>query len=248
VIASTQAFVLNKKNYGDTSLICSLFSSDYGKFSIIAKGARSIKNPLSAILQPLNHIECVYYYKSSRNIQILKEATIVDKYFGLEKNYTKMKYAFTIADMVNHISYVEYPSKIIYRLTKKIFESINTSKEKHIDILFIFFQLQCLIYLGYQPSIYYCSQCNAKLKTAVFNFSIGQLSCEKCCNYKLKLDFESIKIIDYLINTHLTKIISEFKFSYQKFEIINHFLYNYILYHLPDIKRSKALAMKNNYE
>ena len=248
MISSTQAFVLNKKNYGDTSLICSLFSSDYGKFSIIAKGARSIKNPLSAILQPLNHIECIYYYKSTRNIQILKEASIVDKYFELESNYTKMNYALTIADMVHHISYVESPSKIIYRLTKKIFESINYSEEKHIDILFVFFQLQCLVYLGYQPSIYHCFQCNKQLKNAVFNFSMGQLSCERCCSYKLKLDVECVQIIDYLINTHLTKIIDEFKFSYKKFEIINKFLYNYILYHLPDIKKSKALAIKNQYE
>ena len=248
MIYSTQAFVLNKKKYGDTSLICNLFSSDFGKFSIIAKGARSIKNPMGAILQPLNHIECVYYYKSSRNIQILKEASIVDKYFELENSYTKMNYALTIADMVNHINYVESPSKIIYRLTKKIFESINASDEKDIDILFIFFQLQCLVYLGYQPPIHNCARCNHQLQTAIFDFSIGQLTCEKCCNYKLKLDSESMKIIDYLINTHLTKIIDEFKFSYKKLTIINKFLYNYILYHLPDIKRSKALAMKNHYE
>ena len=127
MIVSTHAIVLNKKNYSDSSLICDLFSKDYGKVTIIAKGAKSIKNPLGALLQPLNYIECIYYYKSGRNIQILKEASIIEKYFYLEKSYTKMTYALTIADIVNHINYVEYPSKIIFRLTKKSLVSINSS-------------------------------------------------------------------------------------------------------------------------
>ena len=74
MISSTEAIVLNKKNFGDTSLICNLYSKDYGKIAIIAKGAKSLKNPLGAILQPMNYLDCVYYYKSKRSIQIIKEA------------------------------------------------------------------------------------------------------------------------------------------------------------------------------
>ena len=73
MISSTEAIVLNKKNFGDTSLICNLYSKDYGKIAIIAKGAKSLKNPLGAILQPMNYIDCVYYYKSKRSIQIIPQ-------------------------------------------------------------------------------------------------------------------------------------------------------------------------------
>ena len=73
MIASTRAIVLNTHQYGDTSLICNLFSEDYGKLSIISKGARTVKNPNRAILQPLNYIELCYYYKAKRNIQFLQD-------------------------------------------------------------------------------------------------------------------------------------------------------------------------------
>ena len=247
MISSTQAFVLNKKNFGDTSLICNLFSVDYGKIAIIAKGARSIKNPLGAILQPLNQIECIYYYKSGRNIQILKEASIIDKYFQLENNYTKINCALTISDLVNHINYAESPSKIIFRLTKKIMEAINCSKEKDIEILFIFFQLQCLIYLGYKPIINNCFQCDVFLNSAKFDFLNGQLACNKCSNSKLKLDDECLKIINFLMKTHIDKIINSFKFKIKKLDLINQFLYRYILYHLPNVKKSRAYMNRNLY-
>ena len=69
MLCSTSAIVLNYTKFGDTSLICNLYSKDYGKFSIIAKGARSLKNPHGAILEPLNYIDLIYYFK-----QILSDA------------------------------------------------------------------------------------------------------------------------------------------------------------------------------
>ena len=81
MISTTQAIVLNTHQYGDTSLICNLFSEDYGKLSVISKGARTLKNSDRATLQPLNYIELCYYYKSKRNIQFLKEASINNHYF-----------------------------------------------------------------------------------------------------------------------------------------------------------------------
>ena len=247
MIFSTQALVLNNKNYGDTSVICNLFSVDHGKFAIIAKGARAIKNPMGAILQPLNQIECIYYYKSGRNIQILKEASIVDKYFQLENSYTKMNYALTISDIINHINYVESPSKIIFRLAKKILESINKENEKYIDILFVFFQLQCLIYLGYQPVVDKCFVCDVMLNYAKFDISNGQLTCDRCTDSKIKLDDECLKIIRFLMKTHIDNIVDTFAFDFNKFDSINYYLYKYILYHFPDIRKSRALANRNLY-
>jgi len=241
LIASTSAIVLNKKNYSDSSLICDLFSIDYGKVTIIAKGAKSIKNPLGALLQPLNHIECVYYYKSSRNIQTLKEASIIDKYYDIEKNYKKMHYGLTVVDIINQINYIEYPSNIIFRLTRKVLQSIDNIENKYIDVIFIFFLLQCLIYLGYCPSVEKCVQCNNNLENAQFDFSIGQLTCKNCCESKLFIDNESLLIIQFLMKTHITQIIEKFDFDLNKCKQIHNFIYKFILFHIPDINKSKAL-------
>ena len=241
MIASTHAIVLNKRNYSDSSLICDLFSIDYGKVTIIAKGAKSIKNPLGALLQPLNYIECIYYYKSSRNIQTLKEASIINKYYNIESNYKKMNYGLIIVDIINQINYIEYPSNIIFRLTHKVLYSLNNIENKYIDVIFIFFLLQCLIYLGYSPSVEKCIQCNINLDCAKFNFSIGQLTCNNCSESKLSIDNESLLIIQFLMKTHITQIIEKFNFDLNKCKQIHHFIYKFILFHIPDINKSKAL-------
>ena len=97
---------------------------------------------MGALLQPLNYIECTYYYKSTRNIQTLKEANLINKYYDIEKNYAKMKYALVIIDIINQVSYNEYPSEIIFRLTDKTLSFLNNEDVSNIEILFIFFQFK----------------------------------------------------------------------------------------------------------
>ena len=71
MIYHSQALILNTYNYGDTSLICTLFTEKYGKLGIIGKGVRSLKNSNRAILQPLNFIDIHYYFKKKRNIHLI---------------------------------------------------------------------------------------------------------------------------------------------------------------------------------
>ena len=49
-IIKTEAVVLSKLNYGDSSSIASLFTEDFGKLSVIVKGARSPKSKYGKLL------------------------------------------------------------------------------------------------------------------------------------------------------------------------------------------------------
>ena len=120
MIYTTDAIVLNSRKYSDSSLICNLYSKDYGKLSIIAKGVRKVKNLNGAILQPLNHINLVYYFKTKRNIQTYKEASIIKKYDDISKNYNKILISSVILDMINYSSIEDNPCDIIFRLTNNL--------------------------------------------------------------------------------------------------------------------------------
>jgi DNA repair protein RecO (recombination protein O) len=47
-----QAFVLHRREYGNTSLLLEVFAAGRGRFPAIAKGARRVRHPTSALLQP----------------------------------------------------------------------------------------------------------------------------------------------------------------------------------------------------
>lgn len=47
-----QAFVLHRRDYGNSSLLLEVFATGRGRFPAIAKGARRARQPASALLQP----------------------------------------------------------------------------------------------------------------------------------------------------------------------------------------------------
>ena len=74
MLISTNAIVLKTTPYGDSSIISRLFTEDYGKVTVMAKGAWRPKKTTGPLLEPMNHIHLNYYHKNSREIHILRKS------------------------------------------------------------------------------------------------------------------------------------------------------------------------------
>ena len=246
MLHNIQAIVLNNHNYGNSSLICNLFSNTQGKVSIIAKGAKTIKNPNSALLQPLNCVDVIYYHKETRNIQLLKEASLNIKFKNIRDSYKKMVYSLTLIDIINKISFHGGPCEIIFRLTKTTLIKIDEQSDDLIALYYIFFQIQLLIYLGYQPSFFSCYNCHEKIVQGCFNQEAGMVICNKCrVNQKIIIDSDDLAVIEQLMSTHINDI---HHISIKHSEVlnkINFLLYRFILFHLPEVKYCKLFKERN---
>ena len=78
MIAQTPAIVLKSFPYGETSIIARCFSRDYGKISLIIKGARRKKKSKASFFEPLSHIDLVYHHKSSRELQVVSKVSFIN--------------------------------------------------------------------------------------------------------------------------------------------------------------------------
>ena len=247
MINNSEALILNSYFYGDTSLICNLFTKDYGRISIISKGARTLKNSNSALLQPLQYINVHYYFKPGRNIQILKEASLDTHFYKIQNNYTKLIYSYNILDVLNQVCKLEHPNDIIFRLAKQVLKKVNVCSNKNITVYYLFFLLQLLKYLGYQPILDNCSSCNIKLTSAKYSQNIGQLVCNQCAqqatNTTINFQHRSLLILNYLSNTHIDNLINQFTYDYNLLSEIQHYLLYYISFHVFDIKKLQSLSL-----
>ncbi len=79
-LQKTQAVVLKTQRLGETSKILTLYSQKFGKIKVVAKGARGLKSRFYGTLEPLNHISIVYYFKETRELQLLSQADICVKF------------------------------------------------------------------------------------------------------------------------------------------------------------------------
>ena len=152
MLLSSKGLVLKVFPYSNTSVICNIFTDDYGKLTFIVKGIRKPKKPLLSILQPFNLIELQYYYKKDRGIQLIKEADIVISFERLRNNFSTIIIGSTILNIINKVFEKEYSNEIIFRLIYKILNKLSHI-DAHNKIYFIFFIFHLNKQLGFMPTV-----------------------------------------------------------------------------------------------
>ena len=86
--------VLNYIKYGDTSIICKIYTEQYGLQSYIINGVRKSKSKNIGLFQPLNILDMVVYHKKNSGLQRIKESKLDYAYKSLHLDIGKFLYVF----------------------------------------------------------------------------------------------------------------------------------------------------------
>ncbi|GAB4126581.1 MAG: hypothetical protein Fur0015_00020 [Ignavibacteriales bacterium] len=241
-IVKSKAIVLRKTNYGDSSYILSVFSQEFGKYSVIIKGARSGKSKKSSAADVLNLVELVIYKKENREMQFASQIDLINGYSEIKSDLEKMKYSIACAELISQLILDDEPNDKLFRGFQKILDLISARDSKP-KLLFAKFFIFFIEELGYKININECSECKKSLKeenTIVFNFNTGFL-----CNECLKGNYEDNLFNKELFNlmTCLSTKKSEFQYTDKLLEAAINFFENYLKYHVAEFKGLQSLKI-----
>ena len=193
-------------------------------------------------MEPMSHISIQYYHKNNRQIQIVKEANLIQQFFKIRSNFNKIILGQAIVEIIDKSTSENNAIPIIYRLGWRILDKMNKIDVDH-RVLFAFFLYQLALRLGFMPNINTCYQCNSKLIRALINEQTGELSCNNCNpNSNLILNDNSILFLQELAILHLDKIQYQ---KYNSLEILNvlTFLDIFTYIHIEGMKNVRSLKM-----
>ncbi len=242
-ILKTEAVVLSKMNYGDSSSIVSLFTEDYGKISLIVKGSRSPKSKYGKIVDPLNYLSIVFYKKESREIQLLSQADLIEHYQRIKSDIDRIKYALAVIELIKYILADSEVNKKIFKGTVRILNILNTGDESP-EISFGRFFLFILKETGFEVQLNTCSVCGkAKFNGNLFyNFEKG-LICGECRKTVVDIYDINLELLEYLICLKSNESADRFSNLIRR-KAIN-FMESHLKYHLPDFKGLSSIKLFN---
>ena len=234
-IIKTEAMVLTKMDYGDTSKIVSLYTKDFGKISAIIKGGRSSKSKMGMMVDPLNHIQVVFYKKDTRELQIISSADLINFYSAIKEDLDKLKYSQAILELLKNLTVEHEVNDRLFKGVIRILTLINSNTE-HPIVLFARFFIFFLSELGYELQFEKCAVCgrtNLENMELSHNFELGIL-CSDCRHTHVEF---------FSINQELFSYLNWLKYS-KKIELVNMaaaeraivFLERYLKFHIPDFK------------
>jgi DNA repair protein RecO (recombination protein O) len=152
VLESTRGVVLQQIKYGDTSLICQVYTEDFGRKSFLFKGIRSKKSKIHPnILQTLFLINIEAYIKEGRDISLVKEASAATIFSSFPYDIKKSAQAFFIAEVLSKCLREEEANPVLFSFIRNSVEYFDLM-EKGSANFHILFLVKLSKFLGIYPS------------------------------------------------------------------------------------------------
>ena len=181
-IVQTEALVLRSYRLGETSLIVSLFTRDYGLMRCVAKGARGGKSRFGASLEPGVRVSAVVYRKLTRDLQLISKTDIVRAWPALWDDPDRFARAGAVLEFLDRAAYGESGDPELLDLACETLDAMSSAPLPVLEILLRGFEIQACDRLGLAPEVRQCLECRRPLEEGgLFHSMRGGLLCGDPC-------------------------------------------------------------------
>lgn len=113
------AFILHGRDFRDTSRLLDIFTLDYGRVTLVAKGARSARSKLQGILQPFAPL--IISWSGKGDVQTLTGAETIKSTINLSGK--QVMSAYYINELLQRLMTQHDPHPELFDIYKKTLES-----------------------------------------------------------------------------------------------------------------------------
>jgi DNA repair protein RecO (recombination protein O) len=152
MIRKTEAIVLNTRKFGDSSLICTMYTRSYGRRNFLIKGYRSTRaRQRHSYFQPMSIIDVVYYHKDTRDLQLITESS--NRYFlqTLQTDPVKITLGMVVIELFYQTVREEEPNFPLFEFLGRILTELDR-RDKQLIHVFLYYMVHLSSYLGFFPS------------------------------------------------------------------------------------------------
>ena len=109
-----QALVLRTTDWSETSRIATLWTREFGKVRVLAKGGRRLKSNFESALDLLTVCSIVLLRKSSGSLDLLTEAQVVQRFPRLRTDLAALNAGYYVAELLADWTEDYDPHPVLY--------------------------------------------------------------------------------------------------------------------------------------
>lgn len=144
---SSEAIILSRKNYSEADRILTVFSKNFGKLNLLAKGIRKLSSKKRGHLEIFSHIK--FSASKTKAIDIITEVDTVNTFSKIRSNLNKISLAYYFCEVILKTTREdEIKNEVFNLLTKYLTRLENEIELKKLRHNFIH---ELLEELGYWP-------------------------------------------------------------------------------------------------
>ncbi len=184
MLKKDKAVCLRTADYSETSQVVTLFTSQSGKLSAIAKGAKRPKSAFGGPIEPFSFGDIVYSAPRSAKLATLTEFEQKRGFLNLRKNLTALNCAYFSAELLEAFTEELDRHTELFDAFLQFLTDLQAADNRDGLGLLILFQLTLLAEVGTKPILAECANCrnrfSDKWREIHFASSANGLICPDC--------------------------------------------------------------------
>ena len=146
----TKAIVLGRLNYRETDRLLTVLTPDYGKLSLIAKGARAMKSKLAGGIE-LFSINDIGFMTGKGEMHTLTSSRLDTYYPNILKDMARVQLGYDLLRLVNKLT-EDQPGEEYFRLLQLTLATLNDDRIGT-EVVKLWFLAQLISVSGHKPNL-----------------------------------------------------------------------------------------------
>jgi len=152
MLEKTRGIILHKIKYTDSGIVAQLYTRKFGRLSFLVRGMRNKKAGKHNILfQPLFILDLEMYYKASREMQTLKEFSVIYSPYNIHTDIRKSTVALFLGEVLTSVLREENSNDELYDYIENAIMYFDRCTGDYANF-HIAFLAGLSSYLGFEPS------------------------------------------------------------------------------------------------
>lgn len=240
-----EGIILARQDWGEADRMITIFTAKQGKLRMIAPGARKPSSRKSGHLELFTHGRFVV--AKGRTFDKITQAETVAYFPELRMELEKISAAYVLVELVDRFLEEEDENALVYQL---LYRALGWLEESERPLLLLhFFELKLLGYVGYQPQLFYCQQCEEEAQPTNQFFSIaeGGLICASCQQKSkavqhIPISLQALKVLRFMQRAQW-EIVQRLRLDVLLANELERLLQRYAIFHLG--RHLKSLRFLN---
>lgn len=143
----TQGIVLARKDYSETDRILSVYTQDFGRVTVLAKGVRKLQSKKRGHIEIFSHIN--FQVAKGKGIDILTEVMILNNFSQVRRDLKKVSLAYYFMEVIGKTTSEGAPNQKLFATILDYLRELEHSQK--LKVLRLNFVQNVLVNLGFWP-------------------------------------------------------------------------------------------------
>jgi len=178
-IHKTEAIVLNRRDFRETSIIVNFYTRDFGKLSGILKGIKEEPTKFASTLEPFSFNDIIFYKKRNSSLHLVSQCDIKNNFDIMRRNISRIGLASVMMELIGAIMPLEDKNEEVFDLVLTSLKELEVNYNP--DKIMTIFKIKMLALSGFKPHFDSCVSCDSRiLGQSKFSLVLGGLLCSVC--------------------------------------------------------------------